>query len=64
MVGFTGNCLETSMNLAFMKGFSDNISMLLQPVLAIETLTMGDLLSRVSVLTRDMAEDTVTATSK
>lgn len=56
MAGFTKRSLNMVMKLAFVTGFPNDISTELQQALAIEMLTMDDL------LTRDMAEDTVAAT--
>ena len=56
-VGFSSHGLETAMKLAFMTEFLNNISTELQQALAIETLTIRDLLTRERVLTKDMAKD-------
>ena len=61
-VGFAGPGHETAMKLAFMTGFLNNISMELQQAPAIESLTMGDLLTQVRVLRQDTAEDIITTT--
>ena len=60
--GFAGCSLEMAMKLAFVTGFPNNISKELQLALAIKTLTIGDLLTWVRVVTKDTTEDTVTTT--
>ena len=54
-----GHSLETAMKLTFVTGFLNDISKELQQSLAIETLTMGDLLTQARVLTKDMAGEMV-----
>lgn len=62
MARFTGCSFDTEMKLAFVTGFHNDISTELQQAPSIETLTMGDFLTRARALTRDMTEDTVAAT--
>ena len=61
--GFSGHGLETVMKLAFVTGFPNDISKELKQVPVIEKLTMGELLIRARVLTKDTTEDTVATTS-
>lgn len=59
MARFTGHDLKMVMKLAFITGLPNDISMKLQQALAIETLTIGDLLTQVRMLTRGTAKDMV-----
>lgn len=53
MAGLISRGFETSMRLTFVTGYHNDISAEFQQVPVIETLTIGDLLTRARVLTRD-----------
>ena len=64
LAGFKGDGLERQMKLTFVTGFPDIVSIGLQQAPNIEALTMGNLISRVRMLTasEEQNQDVVAAT--